>query len=331
MTDWRSTTTAAIAAALAALVPVTALAQEPVAAPPAAGVIAPGVSIAGVAVGGLSQEAAAQAVLAQHVAPRRLPLALTFRERRLAIDPVKVGYTADVPYAVAVALIYGRSRTVPAAGVVVPLKQTVNRARLTATLRLRAAVHDLPARDAALRLKGVAPVVSKPRIGIAIDIAASATMVETAILTRDRASYPLTSRRVVPAVRSVGPVVVIDQSRFRLTYWKAGKRVAFPVAVGTSANPTPNGNFRVIEKQTNPTWFPPDSPWAEGLGPVPPGVSNPLGTRWIGTSAPAIGMHGTPQSSSIGTRASHGCIRMHIRDAERLYDLVDVGTPVFIR
>lgn len=331
MTDWRSTTATAIAATVAGLVPAMALAQEPAPAPLAAGVIAPGVSIAGVAVGGLSQDAAAAAVLAQHVAPRRLVLSLTFRSRRLAIDPVKVGYTADVPYAVAVALIYGRSRPVPAEGVVVPLKQKVNRARLAATLRLRAAAHDLPARDAALRLKGVAPVVSKPRIGIAIDLAASATVVEAAILTRDRASYPLMSRRVVPAVTSVGPVVVIDQSRFRLTYWKAGKRIAFPVAVGTSANPTPTGNFRVIEKQTNPTWFPPDSPWAEGLGPVPPGVSNPLGTRWIGTSAPAIGMHGTPQSGSIGSRASHGCIRMYIGDAERLYDLVDVGTPVFIR
>ena len=87
----------------------------------------------------------------------------------------------------------------------------------------------------------------------------------------------------------------------------------------------------MIEKQKNPTWFPPDSPWAAGLGPVPPGVSNPLGTRWIGTSAPAIGMHGTPQSGSIGSRASHGCIRMYIHDAERLYELVDIGTPVYIR
>ena len=87
----------------------------------------------------------------------------------------------------------------------------------------------------------------------------------------------------------------------------------------------------MIQKQKNPTWFPPDSPWAAGLGPVPPGVNNPLGTRWIGTSAPAIGMHGTPSSGSIGSRASHGCIRMYIGDAERLYDLVDIGTPVYIR
>ena len=87
----------------------------------------------------------------------------------------------------------------------------------------------------------------------------------------------------------------------------------------------------MIQKQVNPTWFPPSSPWAAGLGPVPPGVNNPLGTRWIGTSAPGIGMHGTPMSSSIGTRASHGCIRMYISDVEKLYPLVDIGTPVYIR
>ena len=334
MTNWRSTATVAIATMLLGLSSAAALAQDPVPvapAPLAPGVIAPGVSIAGVAVGGLATADATQAVLAQHVAPRRLPLALTFRGRRLAVDPVKVGYSADVAYAVQVALIYGRARPVPAEGVVVPLRERVNRARLRATLELRAQTHDLPARDAVLRLRGVKPVVSKPRIGVSIDIPKSASLVETAILTRDLPRYALSARRIVPAVTSVGPVVIVDQSSFHLTYWKAGRRITFPIAVGSPEHPTPNGDFHVIEKQRNPTWFPPDSPWAAGLGPIPPGVSNPLGTRWIGTSAPAIGMHGTPQSYSIGSRASHGCIRMYIHDAERLYELVDIGTPVFIR
>ena len=61
------------------------------------------------------------------------------------------------------------------------------------------------------------------------------------------------------------------------------------------------------------------------------GPGNPLGTRWIGTSAPAIGIHGTPVPSSIGTRASHGCIRMYIPDVERLYRQVEIGTRVYIR
>jgi lipoprotein-anchoring transpeptidase ErfK/SrfK len=323
---------AVIAMAAAPALASAQTAPAPVTPPPLApGVIAPGVSIAGVPVAGLNAAAARRAVIAQHVAPRRQPLIVTFRGRNLRIDPPKVGYVADVAYAVKVALLYGRSHAVPATGVAVPLKQRVNRAKLIAVLKQRAARYSIPARNASLTLKGVKPVVRKARIGITINIAKSATTVTKAIIARDRPRYALARRRLIPSVTSAGPAVIIDRGNFRLTWWKAGKKVTFPIAVGTSDHPTPTGNFRVIQKQKNPTWFPPDSPWAAGLGPVPPGVNNPLGTRWIGTSAPAIGMHGTPQSGSIGSRASHGCIRMYVRDAERLYELVSIGTPVYIR
>jgi lipoprotein-anchoring transpeptidase ErfK/SrfK len=256
---------------------------------------------------------------------------VTFRGRNLKVEPVKAGYVADVDYAVRVAMLYGRRLQVPAEGVDVPLKQRVNQKRLRAILSLRARANDLPARDAAVSLKGVTPVVRKPRIGLAIDVPKATTQIAEAIVVRDRTSYALPSRRVIPARTSVGAIVVIDRGNFRLTWYRGKRKITFPVAVGQAAYPTPAGNFSVIQKQRNPTWFPPSSPWAAGLGPVPPGVDNPLGTRWIGTSAPAIGMHGTPVSSSIGTRASHGCIRMYIRDAERLYELVEIGTPVYIR
>ncbi len=335
MISWRSALAAVAAAGVAGLMSATALAQDPGTTTPAPalapGVIAPDVSIADVAVGGLDQAAARQAVIANHVVPRRAPVLVTFRGRNLKIDAVKVGYVAKVDYAVQVALLYGRSKTVPAEGVTVPLKEKVNRKRLMAALDARAATYDVPARDATLRLKGVTPVVTKARIGIAIDVAKSATSVEHAILFRDVPKVALATKRLIPSVTSVGPVVIVDRGNFRLTWWKAGKKITFPIAVGSPEHPTPTGDYHVIQKQTNPTWFPPDSPWAAGLGPVPPGVNNPLGTRWMGTSAPGIGMHGTPQSCSIGSRASHGCIRMYIHDAERLYDLVDIGTPVYIR
>ena len=61
-----------------------------------------------------------------------------------------------------------------------------------------------------------------------------------------------------------------------------------------------------------------------------PGPDNPLGTRWMGLSAPGVGIHGTPSDASIGYSASHGCIRMHIPEAEWLFNHVDVGTTVFI-
>jgi lipoprotein-anchoring transpeptidase ErfK/SrfK len=125
--------------------------------------------------------------------------------------------------------------------------------------------------------------------------------------------------------------IVVDQGECRLYFYEKGKlKKTYPVAVGQPAWPTPDGTFEVLIMAMNPTWIPPDSPWAQGLEPVPPGAGNPLGTRWIGTSAPGVGIHGTPSSWSIGTHASHGCIRMYISDVEELYEWVEVGMPVII-
>ena len=72
-------------------------------------------------------------------------------------------------------------------------------------------------------------------------------------------------------------------------------------------------------------WSPPRPPTGDRAGP-----GNPLGTRWMGISSPGVGIHGTPDDGSIGYSLSHGCIRMHISQAEWLFDRVEVGTPVFI-
>jgi L,D-transpeptidase ErfK/SrfK len=125
--------------------------------------------------------------------------------------------------------------------------------------------------------------------------------------------------------------IVVHLNRFRVDLIRDGKSVFHaPIAIGMAAHPTPTGTYEVIAKIKNPTWVPPNSPWAAGLEPIPPGVSNPLGSRWIGTSAPNIGFHATPADYSVGHAASHGCMRMHRADVERLYDLVRVGTPVDI-
>ena len=86
----------------------------------------------------------------------------------------------------------------------------------------------------------------------------------------------------------------------------------------------------MIVKWKNPWWYPPAAPWAKGEKPVPPGPGNPLGTRWMGISAPGVGIHGTNNESSIGYSVSHGCIRMHVRDAEWLFNNIDIGTTVYI-
>lgn len=127
--------------------------------------------------------------------------------------------------------------------------------------------------------------------------------------------------------------IVVTLSKFRLQIIRDGKVVVtYKVAVGQPAFPTPTGSYHIVNKQQDPTWTPPPgSSWAKGLGPIPPGPGNPLGTRWMGTSAPLVGIHGTYADSSIGTRASHGCIRMHIPDVEALYEQVSVGMRVELR
>jgi lipoprotein-anchoring transpeptidase ErfK/SrfK len=123
--------------------------------------------------------------------------------------------------------------------------------------------------------------------------------------------------------------IIVDLGDRQLTLIRDNRPVkTYPVAIGTSAHPSPVGSFTITTKQVDPTWNPPDSPWAEGLGPIAPGAGNPLGTRWIGTSASAIGIHGTYDDGSIGSAASHGCIRMHIPDVEELYESVAIGMDV---
>jgi lipoprotein-anchoring transpeptidase ErfK/SrfK len=128
-----------------------------------------------------------------------------------------------------------------------------------------------------------------------------------------------------------GPVVVIARESKRLTLYD-GRRVvrSFRIATGQASYPTPLGSFAIATKQRNPWWYPPDSDWAQGQEPIPPGPGNPLGTRWMGLTAPLVGIHGTPDAASIGYSASHGCIRMLIPEADWLFDQVEIGTPVVI-
>ena len=131
---------------------------------------------------------------------------------------------------------------------------------------------------------------------------------------------------------SLGKSIVIKRgSNELLLYNSSTLKREFHVATGASSYPTPLGRFEIVNKQRNPWWYPPQgSAWAKGEEPVPPGPGNPLGTRWMGLSAPLVGIHGTPNAASIGYSASHGCIRMLIPQAEWLFEHVDLGTPVFI-
>jgi lipoprotein-anchoring transpeptidase ErfK/SrfK len=136
------------------------------------------------------------------------------------------------------------------------------------------------------------------------------------------------------ALTALSGQIIVDIGDLRLYLYRNDKLVkSYPVATGQPAWPTPTGSYSIVTMIKDPTWLPPNSDWAKNAQPIPPGAANPLGTRWMGTSASGVGMHGVPPSEdgSIGTYASHGCIRMHNWDAVDLFDRVVVGMPVIIR
>ncbi len=124
--------------------------------------------------------------------------------------------------------------------------------------------------------------------------------------------------------------IVIELSSFRLFLYQDGVEILdYPIAIGSSATPTPVGETKVTTRVYNPTYYP--RHWGiKGLSPIPPGPDNPVGTRWLGLGWPNYGLHGTNNPASIGKAVSDGCIRMFNRDVEVLFEMVRVGTPVRI-
>lgn len=127
------------------------------------------------------------------------------------------------------------------------------------------------------------------------------------------------SEEVSPELRIV--VSVSDRKMILLSDGKPVKLYA--VAVGKASTPTPVGEFRIINRITDPTYYHP------GIV-MPPGPDNPLGSRWIGISARSYGIHGTPDEDSIGQSASTGCVRMARADLEELFEIVRPGMAVEI-
>jgi lipoprotein-anchoring transpeptidase ErfK/SrfK len=126
--------------------------------------------------------------------------------------------------------------------------------------------------------------------------------------------------------------VVVNRPAFRLTVYEHLKpKKTFTVAVGRAGLETPAGLYHVEDKQVNPSWHVPNSAWAGDLAGkvIPPGPQDPIKARWLGIYNGA-GIHGTDELGSLGTAASHGCIRMAIPDVIQVYDWVPLGAPVFI-
>ena len=290
---------------------------------PLPSLIAPGVTISGVPVGGMTAEEADDS------RPRALRASIAARPRPQAPAgpaPEALGASAHVDEAITKALT-----ALPGAAITLPVLIDGNVVRAY-VLQVAKRFYRKPV-DAQVFLRRLKPVIVPDRPGLVVN----RLVLTTSIVQRLRAtsrvrvqirhsSQPAATKRT--AFRSV---IVIRRSSNRLYLYRYDHlRRLFRVATGQSIYPTPLGRFDILVKWRNPWWYPPNSRWAKGQKPIPPGPSNPLGTRWMGLSAPGVGIHGTPNPASIGYSVSHGCIRMYIPDAEWLFNAVDIGTTVFI-
>jgi lipoprotein-anchoring transpeptidase ErfK/SrfK len=284
--------------------------------------VADGVTIGGIPVGGLTQDEATDAVNSAFAQP--LPLQIL--RHQLLATPEQLGATALVKGAVENALV-------AAPNTELRLRVKLNRPKAESFVASVAKRFDRKPVDATVTLRHLRPWIRKQKPGWAVRRMPALASIFTALVANTRESVRLRVRGLAPKVtsRSIGPVIVIRRGSNRL-YLYLGTRLwrVLGVATGQSAYPTPLGRWSVVVKWRNPWWYPPKSPWAAGATPIPPGPGNPLGTRWMGLSASGVGIHGTPDDASIGYSASHGCIRMHISDAEWLFNRVRIGTTVFI-
>ena len=282
-----------------------------------------GVTIADFPVGGLLPYEATAYLREQFARP--LVLAVT-PTRKVRVAPEELGAKANVAKAVSRARF---ART----GARIPLSVWVSRARVDRYVETLGREYDRDPVDARQRLEGVTIRAIPAKEGRRLQRLAGRRAIRMALKTHDRDRVELIFAALKPKVAEsdLGPAVIILRESKKLRYFENAKlRRTFGVATGQASFPTPIGAFEVVTLQRNPWWYPPPSDWAAGESPVPPGPGNPLGTRWMGLSAPYVGIHGTPDAASIGYSASHGCIRMRIPDAEWLFEHVKVGTPVFI-
>jgi lipoprotein-anchoring transpeptidase ErfK/SrfK len=205
--------------------------------------------------------------------------------------------------------------------------------------KIRKAIDRRPI-DATGKLTASGITTTDSRTGLAVRASSLHKKIRKAIVstTADR-TFVARTRKLKPRVttaeihRRFDRAIVVNRGAFSLTLYKNLKPAkTYPIAVGQVGLETPAGLYHIQNKAVNPAWNVPKSSWAGSLaGHVIPGgaPNNPLKARWLGIFAGA-GIHGTDAINSIGTAASHGCIRMRIPDVIELYDEVNVGAPVYI-
>jgi lipoprotein-anchoring transpeptidase ErfK/SrfK len=313
-------------------------------------VVAKGVNIGPVDVSGLSRNEARTRVHERLLKPLNTALVVTAADKRFALTAREAGIHANVDAMVDDAIERGRSGGILArtwraisgqeVGAHVAPDIAYSRAAVQRLVdRVRVEVTRAPV-DAKVDFARDSVAIREARTGRAIDSRQLRRDVQTALVSAvgDR-SLRIPVRKVAPKITSDElathyPVVLaVDRGNFRISLFKKLKKVkAYPIAVGQAGLETPAGLYKIQNKATNPAWHVPNSDWAGKLaGTVIPGgaPNNPLKARWLGVYD-GVGVHGTDARGSIGTNASHGCIRMLVEDVEKLYDQVPIGTPIYI-
>jgi lipoprotein-anchoring transpeptidase ErfK/SrfK len=311
--------------------------------------IADGVRIAGVDVGGLTEDEAAELVQRRLLAPLRHSLRVSFDGESWELPGAKLKVRADVGEAVEEAVADSQDGGFPGRLVRYVTGEEVSKSISPQVTYSERAVNRF--------VRRVAKEINRePRNA---DVEASGDSLEVLAgeygrklrdnkLTEDLNAAVLNGtapRTIVAEVHATKPEVTkkevaaeypsyltLDRSTFTLRLWENLKLAkTYTVAVGMEGLETPEGLYAIQEKEENPTWHVPDSAWAGSLAgtTVPPGPANPIKARWMAIYEGA-GIHGTEETYSLGSAASHGCVRMAIPDVEELYDRVEVGTPIFI-
>lgn len=307
--------------------------------------ILPGVKVAGVDVGGMSRDAAIEAVTTHVSQQLEAPITVTAGGKSWTSSASALGQQANIDSAV--------DKAESVSGAMGWLDRAWHRVRQTPVdvsidvgshgspqdvrgfVEKVASATDVASRDASVRLVGTSTVTFvHARTGLEVQQTTAARSIRSAMASGEP-QVALPVQKVQPKVteKGLGITIVVRIDENRLYVYRGFQQIrTFPVATAMSGYTTPVGEWTIIDKQENPTWHNPAlDTWGAGEPAViGPGPDNPLGTRALYLNAPGIRIHGTPAGYSIGTYASHGCIRMTISDSEGLYPLVPVGARVII-
>lgn len=312
--------------------------------------IANGVTVSGVNVSGMTHQEALDAVTARVLSPKRKPVTVKFRKQSWTLPAKELKIRADVKRSVDRAFAESRSGSLPervlrevtgdSVDAAVPVKVSYSRPAVNQFVREVADGVQINAVDASVQAGPDSLSVVKAENGHKLrDNLLTEEL--TGLLDRGRGSRTLAAQVNVlkPSVTTekvaeqYPTYLTLDRGGFQLKLWRNLElEKTYTVAVGKIGMETPAGLYTIQNKQVDPAWHVPDSDWAGDLaGQVIPGgiAENPLKARWMGIYDGA-GIHGTSETASLGSAASHGCVRMDVPDVIDLYDRVDVGTPIYI-